>query len=259
MPSESIVDYMKYGFPVEREAEGGYITIIEYTGPGAKIRRGRPRIGDKWGNYEGWVSKSETKPAESATDWLELTVEVFNTYADQSSTGDRQEGEPLSPTYERRWVPIERDLLEHPAFRVGGGGKYALAIDDVAAIEKWKTEENAERKNEYKYRNEEGGAYQTLSANAQMLAKGIQRGVEVWVDYAPVIRSTTIYVGGMPPQGECGQAMIPPAAAAPPTGWQWRKSADDAVKIGGESQSERVEEWEGAYKVLIDRDQIFWS
>jgi hypothetical protein len=98
----------------------------------------------------------------------------------------------------------------------------------------------------------------TLTANAQKFAKGIEKGLEYWVDKAPVCRKTETYVGGPPPISTAGQKENPIGIPNQPTGYEWIRSADRSLRRGSAGRWERTIEWLGADKVEADSTQIYW-
>ncbi len=135
---------------------------------------------------------------------------------------------------------LEKPLLSHPKF------------EDVAEqVELWK---NAapELRAAYKYTNASGGE-ESLSGNALKAAKLIERGVESYLEFSPVVRKTTTKTGSSSQElwsdvGEkCGTRDKPPSKLRGMVGgsWDWLKTADRATQTGGGS-GQRVEEWTGA-------------
>jgi hypothetical protein len=96
-----------------------------------------------------------------------------------------------------------------------------------------------------------------LSANAEKFAKGIELGIETYEDYAPVVRRSTIYANGIPSNSTAGQKEDAPEVEGKPEGYEWRKQADRAIQ-NGQTRWDKSEEWIGAIKVLVDKDEIFF-
>jgi hypothetical protein len=44
-----------------------------------------------------------------------------------------------------------------------------------------------------------------------------------------------------------------------PIGYEWLKTADRSISQGGRKRWQKIEEWTGAKKVLVDKDEIFWT
>ena len=258
MPDESIIRYKKPGFPTLENNGKEHTTRIEYVGPHIDLFEAAPPIGVTWGNYAGVVTSANLIPIPG-TEHGELSISM-GYYFDQASPAGEGEGQEQETTYEIEWVLVSRSTLEHPKFAIGLGGSYALTSEDVCAIEQWKNEEDVTQKKVFGYKEKpDDSTWKTLSTNAKMFARGVQLGVETWDDFAPVVRVTTGYINGKPPRSQAGQKDNPPAAAEGPTGYEWRKSAERNIKAGGQNRWERVEEWLGAKKVLIDKDEVFWS
>jgi len=257
MAAESILSFRRPGFPRTTNNETAFTTTVEYVGPLTTLQAARPVSNAVWGDYSGRVKTTDLEPIEG-TDKAIMVVILDFRY--QANDGGGAPGTASEVTLEVEWVMFQRSLYEHPKFAIGQGGSFALTSADIAAIEKWENEDNAEEKALYKYKNQEGDdTYETLSANAKMFARGIELGQESWEDYSPVVRKTTTFLGGPPGTSAAGQKNNPPSFDGGPAGYEWRKSADRGIKAGGQTRWERQEEWLGAKKVLTDKDDIFWT
>lgn len=186
-----------------------------------------------------------------------MTVMVLNAY--EAGSGGGEVGTPTVIRYEVEWGVFSRSLYEHPSFI--SGGVYALTILDYAALQLWESNQDVVKKSEYKYNADPNNltAFTTLSTNAKMFARGISLGQANWEDYAPVIRKTTTYTGGIPGQSEAGKKDNPPSNAGGPSGYEWKKTADRAIQANDDFDWDRVEEWTGGKKVLIDRVAVYWD
>lgn len=251
MAQEFISDLIKPEFPKLSNSERTFRTRIEYVGKYDLLNNNAPSVNAVWGNYAGLVTTAELKPLPG-TDYGELIVVCEYTY-DNPNGGT---GEARETIYEVEWVMFQRSLYEHPFFALSGGGTYELDSDDITDVEKWQNEQDADLKKAWKYQG--ASAEETLSDNAKMFARGIQLGQEYYEDFVPVVRVTTVYAGGNPGDSEAGEKDNPPSFAGGPAGYEWRKSADRAIRTGGQTRWERVEEWIGAEKVLTDRDSVYW-
>jgi hypothetical protein len=252
----SVTDYLKPGFPIDSNNGDSDSLRFEYIGDKTTLEGYRPDYGDDWETYPGRVTMSEVIPTENP-DIATMIVEV-------SSPPDLAEsttGEAKEISYEIEWVAVSRGMLEHPQFRVGGGGAGALTKEDVVEIERWKNEET-EVKEQFAYlkKFEDGSsAKYFLGANAQLFATGILQGIEEYSDFAPVLRKTTTLIGGPGSTSEAGQKDEPAVFPGKPTGYEWLKTADRSVTQGGRKRWQKIEEWTGAKKVLVDKDEIFWT
>lgn len=260
MATESIYALRKPGFPKESVDESNYNLTIEYIGLDSSLRPASPQKGDAWGEYPGVVSGVSIDPIPST---LYSTLIVVCSYKFDSADvteGTKQENET---SYEIDWTDVQRSLLEHPVFSVGG--ERELSEQDKLAIESWRNNPDVIYKGLYIYR--EDGDYSQpvtaadpeLSTNAKYLAKGIQLGVEFWVDKAPVARRSDTWVNGPPPAGTAGQKEEPTVFPNLPNGYEWIRDADRALRAGGQNAWTNETSWIGAKKVLIDVDQIFWT
>jgi hypothetical protein len=253
----SVTDYLKPGFPIDSNNGDSDSLRLEYIGDKTALEGYRPNYGDTWETYDGRVSMSEIQPTENP-DIVTLVVEVSSPPdLAESTTGEAQE-----ISYEIEWVPVSRNMLEHPEFRVGGEGAHKLAVYDVTDIEYWRNELKADLKQVFKYARslEGGGTYVAeLSGSAKLFATGILQGIEEYSDYAPVLRKTTTLIGGPGATSEAGQKDEPAVFPGKPIGYEWLKTADRSVTQGGRKRWQKIEEWTGAKKVLVDKDEIFWT
>jgi hypothetical protein len=253
----SVTDYLKPGFPIDSNNGDSDSLRLEYIGDKTALEGYRPDYGDTWETYEGRVSMSEIQPTENP-DIVTLVVEVSSPPdLAESTTGEAQE-----ISYEIEWVAVSRGLQEHPAFRVGGTGQYALINQDASDIENWRNELDPTLKSVFKYNaiRADGVPDETeLTSNAKLFATGILQGVETWDDYAPVLRKTTTLIGGPGATSEAGQKDEPAVFPGKPIGYEWLKTADRSVTQGGRKRWQKIEEWTGAKKVLVDKDEIFWT
>ena len=264
MPNDPIYNLMRHGFPRESLDDKSYKTTIEYVGLVTLLLLHSPAISTQWGKYPGLVTEQNLERLEgTAHGILTITCESkFNTGGDSPKTGKKIEGET---SYEIDWVDVQRSLYEHPKFRKGGGGAYELTDADIENIKNWEKNPWAAYKKIYTYRD--GGDYTkacdasdpTLSINAKTLAVALYHGVQYWIEKAPVARRSDTWVNGPPPPGSAGQKQTPPGFPNLPTGYEWIRSTDRALRAGGQSSWSNDTEWIGANKVLIDVDEIFWN
>lgn len=259
MARESIYTLMRPGFPKETADSGAYRNEIEYIGLFKDIQAANCRIGIPWGEYPGYVTSAQAEPLEGTSPKMGILTVVVERRFDAADYSESGTGEKTETNYEEEWVNVSRSMLEHPEFAIGGGGTYELTSEDVCSIEKWKNEEDVEKKKIFNFQKSNDGTYSELGTEAQMFARGIQLGVETWDDFAPVIRVTSVYLNGKPPSTEAGQKDNPPSEADGPSGYQWRKSGARRIHTGGQNRWELIEEWTGCKKVLVDKDEIFWT
>jgi hypothetical protein len=261
MAAEPILRFRRVGFPKETLDEGSYRNVIEYIGPTDELS-GVVEVGIKWGNYGGLVTSAFGEPIEG-TDHSILTVMVERKF-DSADYGDGGVGVKQETNYEIEWVDVQRPLKEHPAF--SDGGPSALTKADLVELQAWEDEPDVDQKALYKFRPAglgfvQGGApyYRELSDNAKLYAKGRLLGIEYYIDKAPVARKSETYAGGPPPEADAGQKQEPDGFDHLPLGYEWIRTADRGIRRGGQTRWDRNIEWTGAKKVLIDRDEIFWS
>lgn len=263
MADESIIALRRPGFPKENVTADGYRAEIEYVGDFDTLYSA-PVIGQPWGDYEGYVTAANIEPIEKTTYGILLVV--VERKFDASDYPEEETGTLKETNYEIDWVDVQRSLYEHKLFRVGGGGVYELTNEDVANLNNWEKMPDPKYKKDFIFATNpetwsggsEGTA--TLSANAQMLAKGMLQGLEYWVDKAPVARRQETYVGGPPPATTAGlKEALPGGFPNPPAGYEWLRSADRSTMRGDGNKWNRDSEWIGAIKVLIDRNSIYYA
>lgn len=253
MAAESIISYKRLAHPEYRVSDKSVRTDIEYIGPYAtlyapltsELIRGQP-----WGDYPGLVSDISIKGIEGTSPAMaELTVSVEYELTDGGGDFGIEEGIESGSTYEIDWTVVMRPLMEHPAF-ARGSGEFALTQADVYQIEEWERAETEADKTE---------KYGTLSTNAKKYADGIEQGIQNFEDYAPVLTKTTSYVGGPGPRSAAGHKNNPPSAFPNgPTGYEWVKTADRSLRSGTRDKWDRVEQWSGSAKVLVDKEEIYY-
>lgn len=262
MADESIILLRRPGYPKTSATANGTTTEIEYVGDYSTLYSAAT-IGEAWGEYEGYVTAATIEPIEK-TDHGILTVSMERKF-DASEYPEGDTGTLTETNYEIDWVDVQRSLYEHPVFRVGGGGTYALTNEDVANLKNWEKMPDPTYKKDYIFAlnpdkwqgSSEGTA--TLSTNAQALAKGLEQGIEYWVDKAPVARRNETYVNGPPPETSAGaKEDLPEGFPNPPTTYEWLRSADRSSKRGDSNKWNRDSEWIGAKKVLIDKSAIYY-
>jgi hypothetical protein len=256
MAAESIIDMKRPGFPRESSSSDRDGVRIEYIGDKTTIEAARPSYGDLWGDYAGIVVFTELQPTEKA----DIAVLIVDMGAPPDLSDDTT-GTAKEITYEIDWVPVSRNMLEHPQFRRGGGGANEFAEYDLTDIEFWRNEQSPVLRREFKYNKIfDGGSYEAeLSTNAKLFAVGILDGIEEYDDFAPILRKTTTYIGGPSDTTDAGTKNDPGSFPGKPIGYEWLKTADRSVRAGGQKRWEKIEEWTGAIKVLVDREQVFWD
>lgn len=265
MADESIIAYMKPGFPVEGQTDKSFTTTIEYVGPASALKVARPEKNDPWGDYPGIVSSTSWQPFETIqTDTDQLgTLTVVVEAAEWGTDASYDTGTKTNIDYEIDWVDVQTPLIQHPAFAPGAGGAYQLTIDDIAKIELWKTTENPEKKAAYQYAADLSASgeitYYDLSTNAKTFAYGLAQGIEYFNRKTPVARRTETWVNGPPDECLAGLKETPTGFPNLPSGYEWIREADRSLKQGTSRKWNRDIEWIGEKKVLVDAAQIFWS
>lgn len=205
--------------------------------------------------FQGYPVDRTSEDAISTSGWIDYTVETYYTFPQATSQVDDDQ----YPFYEIDQVQIEKSLKQHPAFA-------SFVAADWQAVNAWDNEMDMALKAAYQYylrdkENSPVGSVQTLTGTTTTGQKAYAalrlRGVESFLDFAPVVRRTTKYRGNSAPSSaDAGQKTSAPSYA--PAGYEWLKTADRVSKQGVKSiEWIRQEEWTGARKVLLDKDEIF--
>lgn len=158
------------------------------------------------------------------------------------------------PLLEIDWTQLQKRLEDHPIYSSDtsssssgsnpNAGKYALTSADRGAIKAWQgiADTYPTYYAQFQYPSTPGTTpNQTLSSNAQNLAKKLMRGEESYVLYYPVSRATT-YSKKRPVSGGCGAPASPPNSIKL-AGYIYLKTAD-RLSYNGKVWT-RVQEWTG--------------
>ncbi len=169
----------------------------------------QPAKGSAYGG--GVVRKSELRPGRGNLGTL--TIEVG-----ADDTGGTVE---LSVRYEILWQQLEKPILSHPLFAA-----------DAEAVAKWAESEDRAK------------TYDALPSEQKSVAERILKGIESYLVWSPVLTKTSTY-SNRPTTGGCGVREAPPSAAVPPSGYEWLKTADQAVQQD-DGNWVRTQQWTGA-------------
>lgn len=187
----------------------------------------------------------------------DFLVPFSNTSGPPSEVNDGQ-----YPFFEIEWSSLEKPLRQHPAFATATAAMWN-------SIDIWTKEPDTLARASFQYynRNTDGsknGSVQTLSVtnspdkNMQDYAKLLLKGVEAFLDAAPVARKTSRFRGWNAPEtGDAGQKAGGDPFTGVPTGYEWLKTVDRSSKQGFGTEWLQQEEWQGARLILLDKDEIF--
>lgn len=285
------LSYLVRGYPRNHSDDTGVRNTYLYRGPTAtlKSRASTYRVNKTFADGMP-VSVVDLEPMENPS-FSELTIETFLPRGQNSipsgsgnesgnllppdvtpdapltnnESVERTVGEPRRggagvtdeyPFYEVDETQIEKNLFQHPDF-------IGFTPTQFAGCRAWDEETDTSAKADFKYwnrdkNNEPTGTIQSLDSDQIKYAKLRLLGVESFLDFAPLARKTSKYFGNtMPNVEDAGQKADSDPFDAVPEGYEWLKIADRASKQGEGSDWIRVEEWQGARKVLIDKDEIF--
>lgn len=157
-----------------------------------------------------------------------LTADTLNGLGTYTAEGSNQSVYP-DPIYETESVDLQKDIITHPRYQLGGA-KALTVPDDFIALEAWRNETDVTKRLAYKYyltdadRQAETNE-QTLSANAQDIAAKIAKGTTSYNIGYVIVRATT-YSLSRPTIERIYTPDNPPAAANKPSGYQWLLISD---------------------------------
>lgn len=238
MAAESILTYLRENFPKKGLSSGNYKTDLEYIGEYATLLAASPAIGAVWGDYFGVVDSANIEPI-SGTSPLQgiLTISMIDEFAAAESEGTEK---TASVSYQVIWTPVSRPLIEHPEFQEGGF--YFLDSGELAEIAIWENDKT----------------FVVSGTNPNVYIDGRNMGIDTYDDFAPTLIKTTPYVNGPSSNSTAGEKEEPTGFPNKPNGYEWVKSADDCVSTGRRNRWERVEQWTGAKRVLVDKNTLYY-
>lgn len=250
---DNLFNYQRPESPESVEDTQGMRVTYRFRGPTTAMAGMRPIKGSI---FDGRTVEQTFLVQIATSSWSNLTVITYKsvTLATTQVTDDQY------PYFEIDEVQVEKSLKQHPAFT-------SLTPTDWKAIEWWE-EETTSIKASYQYHERDlngnatgttGTLTGTTTTGAMAFARLRLLGVESFLDFAPVVRQTTKYLGSTPPAcADAGQKNSAPSYA--PSGYQWLKTADRVSKQGVRANAWiRQEEWTGARTVLLDKDSLYLS
>lgn len=248
----ALVDHLKYGYPIETKDDTGVARVYEYRALASVLD---PLTPSTFSSIDSMpVQRTERKVLENP-DWIDLTVYVYQPYA--ATTVEQTDNQ--YPFFEIDQVQNEKTLRQHPDF-------ITFTAADWKAVLAWDAETDTVARADFKYyvrdaAGEAVGASVALTGTSSTGQKAYATlrllGVESFLDFAPVVRRTSRYNGNNPPSSaDTGQKVTAPSYA--PAGYEWLKTADRVSKAGLNAGFWiRQEEWIGARKILLDKDDLF--
>lgn len=255
MSYASIATYIRPGHPREYATEAAIGNTWVYRGPSATISANKPVIGETWADGRPVVACEifEISGASALTDMMVVTGINTSTSVTVATTTEEI-------IYELEWRPVLKPLEVHPDFQTGG--TYALDATARKHVIGWRAEldPNLKAQRKYKQLDSDGvaaGSETTISGNALSFIKLLEIGVEEFVDYMPVWRKRSVYKGTNPPSTGAIGVKGTPSGSGYPSGYEWVKARDSAVRIGRRARWQRDEEWEGALVVYADKSDVF--
>lgn len=244
----ALIDYLKPSYPTKVTDETGIHRTYVMRGKVSVLTPLMLGIGQY---LDGGKVYSTSIDVIETSDYIDYTVQTCVPFAQTTIEIDDDQ----YPAWEIDQVQIEKDLKQHPSF-------ISFSASDWAAIYGWEEEVDQYLKtnNQYYMRDYEGkrtGSVLTLSMTQAKYAYLVLRGAKSFLDFAPVVRKTSQYLGSVAPScADAGQKTTAPSYA--PSGYEWLKTADRVQRQGSKSMVwMRQEEWTGARKVLLDKDSLF--
>jgi hypothetical protein len=238
MAAESIITHLRENFPKKGLASGNYKTELEYIGEYAALQAAAPAIGSPWGDYEGVVDSVNIEPISGTTPLRgTLSISMVEEFSGAESSGTEKAASVIRQIV---WTPVSRPLIEHPEFQ--WGGSCYLDPSELADLAIW----------------EQDKTHVVAGTNPNKYITGRNMGIETYDDYAPTLTKTTPFVNGVSPTSVAGAKDEPTGFDNKPTGYEWVKTADDCVSTGRRNRWERVEQWTGDKKILVDKNTLYY-
>lgn len=208
------------------QAEGVRRTIVQ-EGDYELCAAAQPARGDVWAGLPGWtVDSSRLTRKRGGLGKLVITLVPY-----ESFYGSFAEQE-LRSRIEVDFVQYERPILMHPTISEGASNYMAVHL------KRW-MDQGCDPF--FKYRDAQGE--QTLTEEEQAWANLIQRGVESYLEFAPVVSRIRTYKG-RPDVEAPGKREDPPGGVS---GYEYLKTADRLTQNEDRSWT-RTEQWTGALK-----------
>ena len=179
----------------------------------------------------GFVVEHSTLTREKGG-WGKLVIALRE--KDVSTTGGKPIG-AIESTIEVDMSQLERPILARTEY-----SGYA------PMIELWRASP-ATLRSQYKY-NDANGNEQTLTGEALKVATLELKGIETWLDFAPVVTRMSTYKTRPDPE-DIGKIASPPVSV--PGTWQYLKTADRIVQQADKKYC-RTEQWTGAKEWSTD-------
>lgn len=248
----ALADHIKRGFPILTTDKTGDSYEYQYRGLASVLDPLKPSV---FATVGGYPVQSVKRIILDDPTWIDLVV---TTYAPFVMTTVEQTDDQY-PFNEIDQVQIEKPLRQHPDF-------IGFSADDWKAVTAWDAEIDTVARAAFEYYDRDssgevtaGPTALTGTSSSGQVAYATLRllGVESFLDFAPVVRKTSRYNGNIPPSSaDAGQKTSAPSYA--PSGYEWLKTADRVSKAGLNAGFWlRQEEWMGARKILLDKDELF--
>jgi len=161
-----------------------------------------------------------------------------------------------------RYDRIDKSILSHPDYRVGGGGDFELDYEDLAMLDIWASEPDYALKSAWQFTDPVTREEVTLSENAQEVAKLLIEKVDTYFSPAPVIshvhltkqRPACTAIGFIYTAAELTSVFDIPTNSIPqyynrsgtPTDYQWLCVGEDRQQLQRGGNWKRNLEFQGA-------------
>lgn len=205
------------------QAEGTRRTVVQ-EGDYALLAAAQPARGDVWAGLPGWtVDSSHLTRKRGGLGKLVITLAPF----------DPELALELRSKIEIDFVQYERPLVTHKTLNEGKDNEMAVHL---------KLWMDGGRDPSFKYKDGEGE--KTLTEEEQAWAKLVLKGVESYLEYAPVVSRVRAYKG-RPYVEAPGKRENPPEGGV--SGYEYLKTADRLTQNEDRTWT-RTEQWTGALK-----------
>jgi hypothetical protein len=209
------------------QAEGTRRTVVQ-EGDYALLAAAQPARGDNWADMPNWtVDTSHLTRKRGGLGKLVITLVPY-----ESFYGSFAEQE-LRSRIEIDFVQYERPILMHPTLNEGASNYKAIHL------RRW-MDQGCDPF--FKYRDAQGE--QTLTEEEQEWAQLILKGVEGYLEFAPVVSRIRTYKG-RPDVEAPGKRENPPEGGV--SGYEYLKTADRLTQNEDRTWT-RTEQWTGALK-----------
>lgn len=225
--------------------DGSTTTSLTYRGKKHDLEAARPERGSEVAGYTGKVSSTRLSTGRGGRDTLTVTIKKPT----EPNVPPEGGSEPTTLTtfWEVDWRTIEKPLTACILLDQESD-TYQIAVD---AIEAWRNAPAQRRRNYQiplisltRVANPNVDAdWEAVPSDALKICQKIAAGVEVWLEFNPVIIKTSLY-DVRPETGGCGKIGAPAISVA---GYDYLKTGDN-LTLQTDNTWRRTETWQGGAK-----------